>query len=69
MGAFGVVLLVERKHIRIRTALKIIYKGRLNEEEIKILKIESEILRKLNAKTNIVQFNQVNRIGLTNIDV
>ena len=60
-GQFGVVLLVTNIADNEKRALKIIYKSRLHEQEIEIIRSESEILQKLITKTNIVQSFQVSK--------
>ena len=53
-------------------ALKIVYKSRLSDEELEILKQESEILQRLSVnskKSNVVQSYQVTCSFLMLIDV
>jgi serine/threonine protein kinase len=48
-GQYGVVLLVLNNIEKELRALKIVYKSRLSEEELEILRTESEILQRLSA--------------------
>ena len=59
VGVYGVVILVLNIQEDCLRALKIIYKGRLNEEETGVIKTESEILERMRSKPNIVNFCQV----------
>lgn len=51
-GAYGVVLLVIHSETKLLKALKIVYKTRLSEGELEILKMESEILQRLSGKSH-----------------
>ena len=59
IGQFGVVLLVVNKSLKEESALKIICKNKLADEEIDVIKSESEILKALVGRPNIVQFKMV----------